>query len=183
MAELADFRLHPGDSAPPFALPGVDGKVWKLSDFSDAPYLVVTFWCNHCPYVQAWEGRAIQLQREYAGKGIRFVLINSNDDQSYPDDRFERMVSRARDKGYPFPYLRDESQDVARAYGALVTPHPMLFGPDRKLLFQGRIDDNHERPDKVKHPFLKDAIDAALAGRPITPPELPVQGCSVKWRA
>jgi peroxiredoxin len=182
MAELETFRLHAGDSAPPFSLPGVDGKTWSLSDFKDSPFLVVTFWCNHCPYVQAWEGRTIELQKEFAPKGVRFVLISSNDDQSYPDDRFERMVARAKEKGYPFPYLRDDSQDVAHAYGALVTPHPMLFGPDRRLLFQGRIDDNHSNPKGVKRRFLREALEAAIAGRPIRETELPVLGCSVKWR-
>ena len=183
MAELETFHLHSGDAAPPFSLPGVDGRMWSLSDFKDSPFLVVTFWCNHCPYVQAWEGRTIALQKEFASKGVRFVLINSNDDQSYPDDRFDRMVARAKEKGYPFPYLRDATQDVAHAYGALVTPHPMLFGPDRRLLFQGRIDDNHSAPDRVKHRFLREALEAATARRPIPEAELPVLGCSVKWRS
>ena len=182
MAELETFRLHPGDSAPPFSLPGVDGKTWSLADFAASPYLVVTFWCNHCPYVQAWEGRAIQLQNAYGEKGVRFVMINANETENYPDDRFDRMVERAKAKRYPFPYLRDDSQQVARAYGALVTPHPMLFGPDRRLLFQGRIDDNHDRPDRVRHHFLREALDAALAGKQIAKAELPVLGCSVKWR-
>jgi peroxiredoxin len=183
MAELETFQLHAGDAAPPFSLPGVDGKTWSLSDFKDSPYLVVTFWCNHCPYVQAWEARTIALQKEFAPKGVRFVLINSNDDRSYPDDRFDRMVSRAKEKGYPFPYLRDDSQNVAHAYGALVTPHPMLFGPDRTLLFQGRIDDNHSDPSRVKHRFLHEALQAATSGHPIPETELPVLGCSVKWRS
>lgn len=183
MAELDTFRLRPGDPAPAFSLRGVDGKTWTLNDFRESPWLVVTFWCNHCPYVQAWEGRAIALQREFASKGVRFVLINSNDDRAYPDDRYERMVARAKEKGYPFPYLRDETQGVARAYGALVTPHPMVFGPDRRLVYQGRIDDNHEDPNRVKRSFLRDALTAALAGRPVAPAELPVLGCSVKWRS
>jgi hypothetical protein len=93
------------------------------------------------------------------------------------------MAHRAREKGYPFPYLHDESQSVAHAYGALVTPHPMLFGRDRKLLFQGRIDDDHQHPEKVQHRYLERAIDLALAGKPIDKPELPVAGCTVKWRA
>lgn len=181
MAELSTFSLHPGDSAPPFELPGVDRKPHGLSEFDASPFLVVTFWCNHCPYVQAWEARMIDLAREYGPRGVGFVLINANDAQAYPDDRFDRMVERAREKGYPFPYLRDETQRVARAYGALVTPHPMLFDRFRKLLFQGRIDDNHERPDRVQHRFLRDALEAALAGRAVTPAELPVLGCSVKW--
>jgi peroxiredoxin len=182
MAELATFSLHPGDSAPDFALPGVDGKTWRLADFSDAKFLVVTFWCNHCPYVQGWEGRAIALAKEYAAKGVQFVMINANDAAQYPDDSFERMGARARAKGYPFPYLRDESQTVAHAYGALVTPHPMLFGPDRRLQFQGRIDDRHDDPTAVRQRYLAKALDAAVAGRPVAPNEVAVLGCSVKWK-
>jgi peroxiredoxin len=182
MAELSAFKLHPGDRALPFSLPGVDGKTWSLTDFEKSPLLLVTFWCNHCPYVQAWEGRMVDIGREYGPKGVGIVLINANDAASYPEDRFEVMVRRAREKSYPFPYLRDETQQVARAYGALVTPHPMLFGSDRKLLFQGRIDNDHEHPERVKHRFLRAALDAAMAGQRIAESELPVQGCSVKWK-
>jgi peroxiredoxin len=183
MAELSTFGLHPGDAAPDFDLPGVDGNRHRLSEWNGRPYLIVTFWCNHCPYVQAWEGRMIDIARRYGPRGVGVVLINSNDARQYPDDRFERMVERAQQKQYPFAYLHDESQSVARSYHALVTPHPMVFGPDRKLLFQGRIDDNHERPGAVRHRFLEEALDAILAGRPVEHPELPVLGCSVKWRS
>ncbi len=182
MAELSTFHLHPGDPAPPFSLPGVDGATHSLQDYHESPFLLVVFWCNHCPYVQAWEGRMIDIGRAYAPKGVQVVLINPNDDRAYPDDRFERMVERAKEKGYPFPYLRDETQTVAQAYGALVTPHPMLFGPDRRLLFQGRIDNDHRDPQRVTLHYLRSALDDALAGRPIRPTELPVLGCSVKWR-
>lgn len=183
MAELATFSLHPGAPAPPFTLPGTDGETHSLPDFNAKPFLLVVFWCNHCPYVQAWESRMVDLGRTYGPKGVQVVLINANDAKAYPDDRFERMIERARAKGYPFPYLRDENQEVARAYGALVTPHAMLFGPDRRLLFQGRIDDNHQDAARVKVHYLADALDAALAGRPIGTSELPVLGCSVKWKS
>jgi peroxiredoxin len=182
MAELSGFRMHPGDPAPDFALPGVDGRTHRLSEFADRPYLVVTFWCNHCPYVQKWAARTIALQREFGRAGVQFVLINSNDAAAYPTDDMAHMKARAKELGYPFPYLQDESQEVARAYGALVTPHPMLFGPDRRLLFQGKIDDNAEHPESVREHYLRDAIEAAVGGRPIPRPELPVLGCSVKWR-
>jgi peroxiredoxin len=183
MAELSTFTLHPGAPAPPFALPGVDGRVHSLHEYDAAPFLLVVFWCNHCPYVQAWEGRMIDLGRRYAPRGVQVVLVNPNDDAAYPDDRMERMVERAAAKGYPFPYLRDESQEVARTYGALVTPHPMVFGPDRRLLYQGRIDDNHKDPAAVRERPLAEAIEAALAGRPVPRSELPVLGCSVKWKS
>jgi peroxiredoxin len=181
MAELSEFRLHPGDAAPEFALPDTEGKVHRLADFHE-PLLLVVFWCNHCPYVQAWEGRMIDLARRYRSKGVGIVLINANDAQAYPTDGIEGMRARAKEKGYPFPYLRDESQEVAHAYGALVTPHPMLFDRERKLLFQGRIDDRHDQPAAVRHKFVEAALDQALAGKRVDPAQLPVQGCTVKWR-
>jgi peroxiredoxin len=183
MAELGDFKLHPGDKAPDFQLPGVDGKTYRLADFQRYPYLCVVFWCNHCPYVQAWESRMIDLGRRYDPKGVGFVLINANDARAYPEDRLEAMVRRAKEKGYPFPYLVDEPQTTATAYGALVTPHPMLFGPDRKLLFQGRIDNDHQHPERVTDKYLERALDQALARQPVAPSELTVAGCTVKWKA
>ena len=183
MAEIAQFDLHAGDPAPEFSLPGVDGRTWSLKDFADARVLVVVFWCNHCPYVQAWEGRTIDLGRRFADRGVRFVLVNANNDVEYPEDRFDRMVARAKEKGYPFPYLRDESQSVARKYGARVTPHAMVFDAGRRLRYQGRIDDQYDHPEAVRARYLQDAIEAVLAGRAVSPAERPVLGCSVKWRA
>ncbi len=183
MAELETFRLKPGDAAPEFSLPGTDGRTWKLSDFDDRKLLVVSFWCNHCPYVLAWEGRMIDLGRRYGPKGVGFVLINANDTAAYPADGFEPMVARATERQYPFPYLRDDSQEVAHAYGALVTPHPLLFDAQRHLLFQGRIDDSHDHPERVKEHYLERALDQALAGTPVRPAALPVIGCTVKWRS
>lgn len=183
MAELASFRLRPGDGAPDFVLPGVDGRTYRLADFAKDPLLLVVFWCNHCPYVQAWEGRMIEIGRRYRAKGVGIVLINSNDARAYPEDSFVSMARRAKERGYPFPYLHDESQEVARAYGALVTPHPMLFDAKRRLLFQGRIDNDHQHPDRVTEQFLARALDQALAGGPVRPAEVPVAGCTVKWRS
>ena len=181
MAELGTFQLHPGDPAPDFTLPGVDHKTYRLKDFAQDPLLLVVFWCNHCPYVQAWESRMVDIGRKYGPKGVGIVLINSNDARAYPEDRFESMVQRAKEHRYLFPYLHDESQRVAHAYGALVTPHPMLFGPDRKLLFQGRIDNDHQHPERVTERYLERALDQALKGEPVRPSELSVAGCSVKW--
>jgi peroxiredoxin len=182
MAELAEFRLHAGDPAPDFALPGVDGKTYRLADFADRPLMLVVFWCNHCPYVQAWEGRMIELGRKYQSQGVGMVMINPNDARAYPEDSLESMVRRSSEKRYPFPYLQDDTQEVAHAYGALVTPHPMLFGRDRKLLFQGRIDNDHQHAERANEHFLARAIDQALAGKPVAPAELPVAGCTVKWK-
>jgi peroxiredoxin len=181
MAELAKFSLHPGDPAPEFALPGVDGKTYRMSSVPTDRLLLVVFWCNHCPYVQAWESRMVDLGRRYGPQGVQIFLINSNDARAYPEDRFDSMVRRAADHRYPFPYLHDETQAVAHAYGALVTPHPMLFGRDRRLLFQGRIDDDHQHPERVREHYLERALEHTLKGEPVEPAELPVQGCTVKW--
>jgi peroxiredoxin len=182
MAELSDFSLHLGDPPPPFSLEGTDGRPHSPAEFASSPLLVVAFWCNHCPYVQAWEGRMIDLGRRFGPRGVSFVLINSNDATEYPADSFDRMKQRAQEKAYPFPYVRDESQDVARAYGALVTPHVFVFDPDRRLVYQGRIDDDHQAPDRVKQHYLESALEAGLAHRAVGPAETPVLGCSVKWR-
>ncbi len=183
MAELSNFTLRIGDAPPDFRLPTADGQLVSLRDAASAKAIVVVFWCNHCPYVQAWESRMVELGREYGPKGVRFFLINSNDARAYPADAPEAMARRAREHGYPFPYLVDESQAVARAYGALVTPHVFVFDGQRRLVFQGRIDDAHDRPHAVRHRYLKEALEAALAGRPVPTPETSVLGCSVKWRS
>jgi peroxiredoxin len=182
MAELSNFRLAVGDIAPPFDLPATDGKRYRLEDFASSRFLLVVFSCNHCPYAQAWEGRLIELAREYAPRGLAAVDINSNDSENYPDDSFDRMKERAKLKQYPFPYLRDESQEVARTYGALVTPHAYLFDTHRRLIFQGRIDDNWEKPHQVKHRYLRDALEDAFAGTSPRVPTTSVLGCSVKWK-
>ncbi len=166
----------------PFTLPGVDGQTYTETDFAGAKALAVIFWCNHCPYVRAWEDRVIALQREYAERGVRFVLINSNDPQKYPEDDLPRMRQRAQLKAYPFPYLFDESQEVARRYGATRTPEVFLFDAARTLRYHGAPDDNVEDPRAVRQHYLRDAIEAVLAER--TPPvvQTPPRGCTIKWR-
>jgi len=153
-----------GTAAPDFKnLPGTDGKKYSLSDFSKDNVLVVIFSCNHCPYVQAYEGRIMALQKEFKDKGAQFVAINSNDDVGYPDDSFENMVKRAEEKNFNFPYLRDATQEVAKAYGATHTPHIFVFNKDRKLSYTGKIDDNWQEPSQVKKQFLREAINNLLA--------------------
>lgn len=179
---VSSYTLPPGAPTPPFSLPGADGKTWSLDEFKDRLALVVVFTCNHCPYAIAWEGRLLDLARDFAPKGVGFVAINPNDEKQYPQDSMAEMVKRAKAKGYNFPYLRDESQTVARAYGAQVTPHIYLFDGARKLRYQGRVDDNHENPKLVKANDLRNALDALLSGKPIPAPETPAMGCSVKWK-
>lgn len=169
-------------AAPDFSLKGTDGKTHSLADFKDAKALVVVFSCNHCPYVKAYEGRMIALQKDFAAKGVRFVAINSNDDKGYPDDSFENMVKRAKEKGFNFPYLRDDTQQVAKAYGATHTPHLFVFGPDRHLAYTGKIDDNWENPSGVKKQYLREALDAIVSGEAPPLAETHAIGCTIKWR-
>lgn len=165
-----------------FALPGVDGRTYSPKEVADARVLAVIFWCNHCPYVRAWEDRVIALQREYAGRAVRFVLINSNDPVKYPDDSFDQMKIRAQQKDYPFPYLFDETQTVARQYGAGRTPEIFLFDADRVLRYHGAPDDNVDDPQAVRQPYFREAIEAVLRGEPPTRQETPPRGCTIKWR-
>lgn len=175
------YALRTLARAPSFDLPATDGKRYSLASFDGKPVLVVAWWCNHCPYVRAWEERTIALAREFAAKGVAFVAVSSNDAKQYPADSFEAMKDRATEKAYPFPYLFDESQEAARAFGAQVTPHFFVFDRERKLQYQGRLDDSKDAPSLVKRAFLREAIDAVLAGKPVEDAETPAQGCSVKW--
>jgi peroxiredoxin len=169
------------ESAPAFDLPGVDGRNHTLDEYADATILVLVQSCNHCPYVLAWEGRMDRLAREYADRGVRFVAVNSNDAEAYPADSFDAMVEHAREAGYSFDYLYDESQEVARALGSERTPEAFVFDADRRLVYHGAVDDNREEAD-VTASYLRDALEAALAGE--TPPvaDTPPVGCTVKWR-
>ena len=178
---LGSVGLALGSPAVDFHLKAVDAKSYSLRDFGDRKALVIVFSCNHCPYVQAYEDRMVRLQRDYSGKGVTLVAINSNDDHDYPEDSFENMVSRAKDKGFNFPYLRDETQDVARKYGAICTPHVFAFDVQRTLQYKGRIDDNRNMAD-VKTHDLRNALDAILAGRKPLVQETRPFGCSIKWK-
>jgi len=170
-----------GESARPFSLSGVDGKTYGLEEFAGKPVLAVIFSCNHCPYVQAYEDRLIRIQRDYGNRGVQLVAINSNDDVHYPEDNLEHMIARAKDRGFNFPYLRDGSQQVARAYGATHTPQLFVFDQDRRLRYTGKIDDNWQRPEAVTRRYLRDALDALLAQRAPAEPITHAIGCTIKW--
>lgn len=178
-------NLEIGKSAPEFTLPNTNGSEVSLSDFrGNAKALVVAFWCNHCPYVIKTEDRMIRLGKKYIDKKVSFVLINANDIVNYPQDSPDRMKQRVKEKGYPFPYLFDEDQSIARAYDAKVTPHIFLFDSDLILRYRGAIDDNINDENSVKRNYLEDAIDALLTGKPeeINPQDTQPVGCSVKWK-
>jgi peroxiredoxin len=170
------------EHVPSFTLPGVDGSDHSLADYDEAPVLVLIQSCNHCPYVQAWEGRMIAVQRDYADRGVRLVAVNSNDVDYQPADSFELMQERARQKGFNFDYLRDDDQSLARALGSERTPEVFVFDRDRKLVYHGAIDDNRDE-GSVTQSYLRDALDAVLAGHVPALAETAPVGCTVKWRS
>jgi peroxiredoxin len=171
-----------GAPAPDFRdLPGVDGKQYSLGDFKGKKALVVVFSCNHCPYVQAYEDRINAIARDYAPKDVALIAINANDIRAYPDDSFDEMVKRARAKGFVFPYVRDDTQQVASAFGAECTPEVFIVDAGGMICYHGGIDDNYREPDQIKMPYLRAALDDVVAGRPIAEPETRAIGCSIKW--
>ncbi len=174
-----------GEVAPPFSLKNVDGKLISLSSYKDSKGLIVIFTCNHCPYAKMYEDRIIALHQKMAPKGFPVVAINPNDPQIVPEDSYENMQKRAKEKGYPFPYLFDETQEVARAYGATKTPHVYLLrreGDKFTVAYIGAIDDSPNEPQKVQRRYVEEAIEAILAGKPVSPSETKAIGCSVKYR-
>lgn len=176
------FTLQIGDTAPDFNLPGVDGKNHALGDFADAKILIVLFSCNHCPCVTGSEDRINAFYADYAPKGAAMIAINSNETEGHPTDSMEHMIQRAKDLGLAFPYVRDDSQDVALAYGALRTPHYYVFDEQRTLRYTGRMDDNPRQAGQETTHELRDALDALLAGQ--NPPVAVTNpiGCNVKWK-
>ena len=175
-------KLEIGEHPPEFTLPGVDGKDCSLASFKDKKAVVVIFTCNHCPYVQAYEERLISIQRDYGPKGVQLVAINANDGSGYPEDSFDNMVKRAQKRGYNFPYLRDENQRVARAFGAEYTPEAFVLNSKFAVRYMGRIDDNWQHPDKVRSHTLREAIDAVLAHKKVENPITHAIGCTIKWK-
>jgi peroxiredoxin len=175
------MTLALGSTAPAFDLPGVDGERHTLDDYADAAALALVQSCNHCPYVQAWEGRMVAIQDEYGPRGFRLVAISSNDAERYPEDSFDEMRARAQREGFTFDYLYDEDQSVARSLAAERTPEVFLFDRDRRLVYHGAIDDS--RDDRaVSQNYLRDALDAVLSGEAPAVSETPAVGCTVKYR-
>jgi peroxiredoxin len=183
MARTESTMLPLGTKAPAFALVNVDGRTVSLSDFADAPALLVMFICNHCPFVKHLADALAQFTAEYMAKGVAVVAINSNDASNYPADSPEQMVREAEERGYQFPYLYDETQEVAKAYRAACTPDFYLFDRDRQLVYRGQFDDS--RPDSgipITGRDLRAALDAVLAGKKPTPEQRPSIGCNIKWK-
>lgn len=175
------FTLALGAKAPDFSLPAADGKTYSLSSFADAKVLVVFFTCNHCPYVTGSDEVTRRTALKYEPKGVRFVGINSNSKNTYESDSFEHMVARMEEKKFPWAYLRDESQQVALAYGALRTPHFYVFDEARRLVYTGRGVDNPRDVSKMTVNDLDNALnDYLTTGKVKTPLTNPI-GCNVKW--
>jgi peroxiredoxin len=175
------FTLELGESAPDFALPATDGKTYSLADFSEAPVLVIFFTCNHCPYViNSDEGTRTTVEK-FSPRGVRFVGINANSSNTRAEDSFEHMVARMAEHGYPWIYLHDASQDVARAYGALRTPHFYVFDAQRRLVYTGRAVDSPRDATKITTHELETAMNDVLAGRAVATPKTNPIGCNVKW--
>jgi peroxiredoxin len=180
---MATDTLTIGSPIPNFSnLPAADGNEYSSTDFDDKDILVIVFSCNHCPYVRAYEGRMIAFQRDYKNKGIQLVAINSNETQNYPEDNFDEMVRQAKEKGFNFPYLRDDDQSVATAFGATHTPEFFVFDKGRRLRYHGRFDDNHKDSGAVTLHYVRDAVEALLAGKPVSVAETHSIGCTIKWK-
>jgi peroxiredoxin len=184
MVQTASSMLALGTKAPAFRLQDPSGKWVSSADFEKAPALLVAFICNHCPYVKHVRSSFAGLAKRYQERGVAVVGINSNDVESFPDDSPEKMAEEIKLVGYTFPYLYDESQDVARAYEAACTPDFFLFDRERRLAYRGQYDNsrpNNGRP--VTGADLSAALDAVLAGRPVSPEQKPSLGCNIKWKA
>lgn len=183
MAKTPSTMLPLGSPAPAFRLPDPESKLVSLDDFRDAPALLVVFLCNHCPFVKHIRAELAAFAREFAAKGLAIVGINANDAERYPDDRPEKMAEEVRSAGYVFPYLYDESQEVAKAYRAACTPDFFLFDRGRRLVYRGQFDASRPSLDvPVTGRDLRAAADAVLAGRPVSAEQLPSLGCNIKWR-
>ncbi|MCG8450675.1 MAG: thioredoxin family protein [Pirellulales bacterium] len=183
MVRTPSTMLPLDTAAPDFSLVNVDGQTVSLSDFDEAPALLVIFMCNHCPYVIHVADHLAGLAQEYMARGLAIVGINSNDVASYPADSPEQMVAEAEERGYAFPYLYDETQEVAKAYRAACTPDFFLFDKHKKLAYRGQLDSS--RPDSgipVTGEDLRAALDAVLAGQPAPEQQTPSLGCNIKWK-
>jgi peroxiredoxin len=175
------FTLQLGSSAPDFKLPATDGKKYSLKNFQKAKALVICFSCNHCPFVTGSDEVTRKTAEKFAPHGVSFVAINSNSKVTHPEDDFPTMVARMKEQKFPWVYLYDESQEVAKKYGALRTPHFYVFDQQRKLVYCGRGVDNPRETSKMTVNDLENALDDLIAGRPIRVPVTNPIGCNVKW--
>ncbi len=177
------MAMELGSHAPPFTLPDTDGNTVSIDDFADRKALLVMFICNHCPYVKHVADELARLGRDYEPRGVGIVAISSNDVANYPDDSPQKMKEEKAARGYTFPYLFDETQEVAKAYQAACTPDFFLFDDQRRLVYRGQLDDSRPGNDSpVTGKDLREALDAVLAGSPVPTVQKPSMGCNIKWK-
>ncbi|MBL0102932.1 MAG: thioredoxin family protein [Bacteroidetes bacterium] len=175
-----------GDEGRDFSLKNIDGKMLSMKDMKDAKGVILVFTCNHCPFSKAYEERIIALDKKYAPLGYPVIAINPNDKTREPEDSFENMQIRAKEKGFSFPYLYDETQEIAQSYGATRTPHVYVLkkeGAKFIVKYIGAIDDNSDEPEKVTAKYAENAVDALLANKAVATPETKAIGCGIKWKA
>jgi len=185
-SSFASLGYKVGDKADDFKLKNVDGKMVSLADYNDAKGFIVIFTCNHCPYAKAYEQRIMDLDKKYRAMGFPVLAISSNDPTVVPDDSYNNMAMRAKEKGYTFPYLFDETQQVARKFGAMKTPHVFVLIKTPKgneVKYIGAIDDNTEDPSLAKHHYVEDAVNALLQGKEVPVTETKAIGCTIKWKS
>ena len=175
------MTLSIGDVAPEFELPDTAGTRWSLADGDGGLATVVVFTCNHCPYALAWQDRIDQAAHDYAERGVRFMAINSNDADRYPRDSYHAMKERVAAEDWAMPYLRDETQRVAHDYEAKTTPHLFVIDADRRIRYRGAPDGDYQDPSH-NAAWLREALDAVLAGDDPARPDTPPMGCSIKWK-
>ncbi len=175
------FTLRIGDKAPDFRLQATDGKTYSLDDFKTSRTLVVFFTCNHCPFVIGSDEVTRVTALRFKDKGVAFIGINSNSENTYQEDDFDNMVKRMNEQRFPWVYVRDKSQDVARAYGALRTPHFFVFNKERRLVYTGRGVDNPRNTAEMTTNDLERALEEIVAGKPVSIPLTNPIGCNVKW--
>ena len=182
---ITDGGYQVGDKALDFKLKSTDDKLVSLADYKDAKGFILVFSCNHCPYAVKYEDRINALNKKYEKQGYPVVVINPNDTVQYPEDDFATMKKRAKDKAFTFPYLVDETQEIARAYGATKTPHVFILqksGKDLIVKYIGAVDDNTDDPSAVKEKYAEQAVDALLAGKTVAVTSTKAIGCSIKWK-
>ncbi len=173
------------DEAKDFSLKNVDGKPVSMKDYTEAKGFIIIFTCNHCPFSVAYEDRIIALDKKYAALGYPVIAINPNDPDRQPADSYEKMIVRAREKGFTFPYIYDSTQEIASAYGAARTPHVFVLQNEesrRVVKYIGAIDNNSDDPDQASSHFVEEAVDALLAGKPVPQTETKAIGCTIKWK-
>lgn len=185
LTAFAPAGYQVGTMANDFKLKNVDGKMVSLADYKDAKGFIVVFTCNHCPFSKKYENRINALNKKYANSGYPVIAINSNDATQHPEDSYQGMRERAREKQFSFPYLHDETQEIATAFGAAKTPHVYILqkeGNDLRVKYIGAIDDNSDSEKEVKEKYVENAVDALLSGKPVAVTETKAIGCTIKWK-